>query len=686
MSQTINLVNASYEQTGASTQNNNMGMREMQARAYAYRNSQYLLIKAPPASGKSRALMFLALDKLVQQGIKKAIVCVPEMSIGGSFKDTDLMAHGFYANWHIEDSNNLCLTDGETTGKVDRFVEFMKSNDPKDQIILCTHATLRHAFKKLLPEDFNNTVLAIDEFHHVSAGEENILGQLIDDVMHGSNAHIIAMTGSYFRGDAVPILEPEDEAKFDKVTYTYYEQLNGYEYLKTLGIGYHFYQGKYINALEEVLDTDQKTLIHIPNVNSSASTGNKYTEVGHIHDVIGEFVSKDSNTHIITLKRHGDGKLIKVADLVDDSKERPIVMNYLRNINHADDIDLIIALGMAKEGFDWPWCEHALTVGFRNSLTEIVQIIGRATRDCVGKSHAQFTNLIPQPDAADEDVVVSVNTMLKAISASLLMEQILKPNITFRPRSTIMEGEKLAPGTVIVDDSTKAASKKVLDILNGSTDDIFATLLNNGQAQQAYWSEQGLIETEVVNTLIIPKIIRELHPDLSADEVDQLHQGLLTNLFIRQNGGVVSGESLPEGAIVEGSTSESNSSNRILPNVDSDYSGQQFVNIGNRFINLNDLNVDLIASVNPFQGAYEVISKNIDAPLLKTLKTSLASQRVNMTEEEAVMLWPRINQFKEDHGRAPSIDSMDNIEKRLAEGLAYIQKRYAEKKQQKDNE
>lgn len=124
----------------------------------------------------------------------------------------------------------------------------------------------------------------------------------------------------------------------------------------------------------------------------------------------------------------------------------------------------------------------------------------------------------------------------------------------------------------------------------------------------------------------------------------------------------------------------------MRPNVDSDHSGQQFVNIGNRFVNLNDLNVDLIASVNPFQGAYEVISKNIDAPLLKTLKTSLASQRVNMTEEEAVMLWPRINQFKEDHGRAPSIDSMDNIEKRLAEGLAYIQKRYAEKKQQKDNE
>lgn len=66
--------------------------------------------------------------------------------------------------------------------------------------------------------------------------------------MAKSNAHIIAMTGSYFRGDNIPVLLPEDEAKFTKVTYTYYEQLNGYEYLKSLGIGYHFYQGRYFKS------------------------------------------------------------------------------------------------------------------------------------------------------------------------------------------------------------------------------------------------------------------------------------------------------------------------------------------------------------------------------------------------------------------------------------------------------
>ena len=56
-------------------------MRQMQARAYEYRDAQYLLLKAPPASGKSRALMFIALDKIHNQGLKKVIVAVPEKSI-----------------------------------------------------------------------------------------------------------------------------------------------------------------------------------------------------------------------------------------------------------------------------------------------------------------------------------------------------------------------------------------------------------------------------------------------------------------------------------------------------------------------------------------------------------------------------------------------------------------------------
>ena len=79
------LVRVEYSQTEKSKKTNELGMREMQRKAFAARTANYLLIKAPPASGKSRALMFIALDKLKNRGIKKVIVAVPEKAIGAFF-------------------------------------------------------------------------------------------------------------------------------------------------------------------------------------------------------------------------------------------------------------------------------------------------------------------------------------------------------------------------------------------------------------------------------------------------------------------------------------------------------------------------------------------------------------------------------------------------------------------------
>ena len=535
----VDLVRVEYAQTGKSSSLNPMGMREMQARAYEARDAQYLLLKAPPASGKSRALMFLGLDKLKNQGIKKVIVSVPETSIGSSFKDVKLADDGFFSDWHVDDRNNLCV--GGESGKVNAFIAFLKH--PTDEILVCTHATLRFAYEKLNPSDFNDTLVAIDEFHHVSAGEESKLGQLIDGLIKGSNAHIVAMTGSYFRGDAVPILLPEDEALFKQVTYSYYEQLNGYQYLQSLGIGYHFYKGRYLEALHEVLDPNKKTIIHIPNVNAIESTKDKYREVDDILGVIGTDPVKNSQTGIITITAP-NGKILKVADLVDDNEMRPEVQKYLRGVESADDIDIIIALGMAKEGFDWPWCEHVLTIGYRSSMTEIVQIIGRATRDCKGKSHAQFTNLIAQPDAEDGDVKVSVNNMLKAITVSLLMENVLAPNINFRPRSRLLPDEQLPPGTVIIEDVTAPVSDSVLQALD-NLDNIRAALIQKPEVAAAAVVQ---IAPEVINEYELPKIIETMYPDLTPAEVNTVKEAILTQMVVQNGGGLFEGGDLPPGA------------------------------------------------------------------------------------------------------------------------------------------
>lgn len=193
-------------------------------------------------------------------------------------------------------------------------------------------------------------------------------------------------------------------------TNRYYEQLNGYKYLKSLGIGFHFYSGKYTSAIMDVLDTDKKTILHIPSIMSGESTKDKYLEVDSIIDAIGDNLEVDPKTGIITVYRYSDRQPVRIADLVTDTSEREKIIAFLREVKKPEDVDLIIALGMAKEGFDWPFCENALTVGYRGSLTEIIQIIGRCTRDSENKTHAQFTNLIAEPDAQNEEIVEAVNT------------------------------------------------------------------------------------------------------------------------------------------------------------------------------------------------------------------------------------------------------------------------------------
>jgi hypothetical protein len=476
--------------------------------------------------------------------------------------------------------------------------------------------------------------LAIDEFHHVSSDENSILGELIRSIMKNSNAHIVAMTGSYFRGDSVPVLTPADEAKFAKVTYNYYEQLNGYEYLKSLGIGYHFYQGRYTSAIMEVLDTDKKTILHIPNVNSGESTKDKYKEVDTILDLIGEVVEV-TKEGVIIVKRHADGKLLKVADLVNDDENRVDVMEYLRNIDSPEDMDIIIALGMAKEGFDWPYCEHALTVGYRSSLTEIIQIIGRATRDSDNKTHAQFTNLIAQPNALDEVVKVSVNNMLKAITASLLMEQVLAPNFKFKTK--VNDEDKPGKGELKIK-GFKEPSPKVKGIVESDLNDLKAAILQDEQMIKAM---PGNVDPEVINKVLIPKIIKIKYPDLNNEEVEELRQHVVVDSVIK-NGEV------------------------------KEVGDKKFIRMAGKFINLDDLNIDLIDQVNPFQKAFEILSKSVTKQVLKLIQESIEMTRIQMTEEEAIILWPKIKLFVEDHKHEPEINSNDPLEKRMAEAVIFL--------------
>jgi len=642
----VNIVDVTYAQTKASVNTDELGMREMQQRVFAKRDAQHLLVKAPPASGKSRALMFVALDKLYNQGRKKVIVAVPERSIGASFASTTLTDFGFWADWEVQDANNLCDA-GSSAGKVNAFIKFL--NGP-DAVLVCTHATLRFAFEKLAPEAFNGTVLAIDEFHHVSADTETSrLGALLRDVMNGSNVHIVAMTGSYFRGDSVPVLAPEDEAKFTPVTFNYYDQLNGYEYLRSLGIGHHFYQGRYTEAINEVLDLDKKTLVHIPSVNAAESTKDKIEEVGFIIDAIGHVEATDPDTGIISVRRADTGAIVRVADLVDDTnpKKRGDTLHYLTHTasKQRDAVDIIIALGMAKEGFDWPFAEHALTVGYRASLTEVIQIIGRVTRDSEGKEHAQFTNLIAEPDASQGEVKVSVNNMLKAITASLLMEQVLAQNFTFKTKKFDDDGPA-KKGELKIKGFKEPTSERVKQIVATDLNDLKATILQDDTFARA---AAGSVDAETTNKILIPKIIREKYPDLNETQVEEVRQQVVVDSVIK------------------------NSEVREVGD-------KRFIKMAEKFVNIDDININLIDSVNPFQRAFEVLSKSVTPSVLRIIQDTITATKIEFTDDEALALVPKIKTWRQVTGKNPDIRSEDPTEKRLATALLYLQRRTTERK------
>ena len=673
--QIIPAVSFTTAQTGASAKSDELGMRPMQAQAYEKRGEQYLLIKSPPASGKSRALMFIALDKLANQNVRQAIICVPERSIGASFYSEPLSKYGFFTDWNVAPQWNLCNTPGAddpkvAKSKVKAVGEFLASDE---KVLVCTHATFRFAFDELGPEAFDNRLVAIDEFHHVSADAGNRLGAQLAQLIGRDKADVVAMTGSYFRGDAIPVLAPEDEAKFETVTYTYYQQLNGYEYLKTLDIGYSFYTGPYTEKISALLDPTVKTIVHIPSVNSRESLKDKHREAEDIMNHLGDWQGIDPETGFHLIKTAA-GNVIKVADLVDDdSAKRDRVAAALKSPDARTDrdfVDIIIALGMAKEGFDWTWCEHALTVGYRSSLTEIIQIIGRATRDAPGKTRARFTNLIAEPAADSPLVVDAINDYLKAIAASLLMEQVLAPRFDFTPKDAGPKpdfdygpgGYKEGETNFGVNDHGQMhfeikglklpKSVEATRICREDLNEVIATFV-----QDKAVVERGVFDPDVVpeelTQLKMGKIIREKYPELSEHDQEAVRQQAVAAMTLTQQAKAVltsdgDGEIKANTAFIEG--------------------------VRRFALSVTELDIDLIDRVNPFEATIAVLAKSMDAKTLLQVQAVINAKKDKLTYEDARALAERALEFKRERGRLPSLTSQDAWERKMAEGIAFLQR------------
>ena len=364
--------------------------------------------------------------------------------------------------------------------------------------------------------------------------------------------------------------------------------------------------------------------------------------------------------------------MLKIADLVDeDPARRDKVVSALKNPAERDNrdlVDIIIALGMAKEGFDWIWCEHALTIGYRSSLTEIVQIIGRATRDAEGKERARFTNLIAEPDAAEEAVVDAVNDTLKAIAASLLMEQVLAPRFNFRPKnpdSGPVEGYDYGEGGYDADKTNigfneatgqfqieirglvEPESKEAARICKEDLNEVITAFVQDQTAV-----ERGIFDEELVPedlTLVrMGKIVKDRYPDLSDTDQEAIRQHAIAALNLTQKAKeiVTSDEAADRGntALIDG--------------------------VRKYAMDVRELDIDLIDRINPFGEAYAILAKAMNEASLKQVAAVIAAKRTGLSPEDARELAVRAVTFKKEHGRLPSIDAQDPWERRMAEGAA----------------
>jgi hypothetical protein len=334
---------------------------------------------------------------------------------------------------------------------------------------------------------------------------------------------------------------------------------------------------------------------------------------------------------------------------------------------------------MAKEGFDWIWCEHALTVGYRSSLTEIVQIIGRATRDAPGKSRARFTNLIAEPDASEEAVTEAVNDTLKAIAASLLMEQVLAPRFEFKPKNPAsgpVEGfnygedgyqadkcnvgfnEERGTFQIEIKGLTEPKSEEATRICQQDLNEVIAAFVQDKTAIERGLFDQELVPEELTQ-LRMGKIIKDKYPELDEEDQEAVRQHAIAALNLTQK----AKEVVLGGADGDGERG---------PNI-------AFIQGVRRYaMDVRELDIDLIDRINPFGEAFAILSKAMTEESLKQVAAVISGKRVTLTVEEARELAKRALKFKQERGRLPSVTSTDAWEKRMAEGVAFLARMKAE--------
>jgi len=415
-------------------------------------NNPISIINAPTGSGKSTMLSMLAYQRTVSDNKKKTIIAVPQTVIGKGFNTKVFkLPDGQVIDWSV--GVDLCTNAKDTVEQFTNFISediFYSEAYPFERILVCTHATLVAAFQSLSPEDkqthWNNLLICVDETHHIQMHEiadevynMNSLGQVVDYSFRNNN-EIILVSATMFRGDQKGLVSDEllkDAIKYNLPFDKYMEEM---KHLKSFSYDFIIDTNDYTEdiskCIKNLFDENLKKLfIYIPHPKSYMSSGNKIKEIQDIleqlkNNLNGDKITLDENTgiyHITNIL----GLDYKVCDLVDENLSKRSIRFVNNEIINKDRnaLDCVIALNRAKEGFDWEHANGMIVVGQRNSLTDVIQMVGRLLRDKQGKEKVKALHMLPfspnQPTAPNLDN--SLNDFFKAIAISLLMEDVFAP-------------------------------------------------------------------------------------------------------------------------------------------------------------------------------------------------------------------------------------------------------------------
>jgi len=444
-------------------------LRRSQARALAaLKDKQRVVLQAPTGWGKSLVIASLVLYKLLRNPDLRCIIAVPQTLIASGFvRDWKLRMAGRLVDWVVQ--HNLCHK--QASGTIASLIHFLRGGHTSlgDRILVCTHATLANAYKRLKERRqlglLSDLVLWIDEGHHVKNAQiadrngtvSNSLGALASYcVTHGNQVGLA--TATYMRGDALHILPDKMLATFAhvKIPYDlYFEEVQPVEFFE-----FNIIAGDTLKALDSIFAKPRPTILYLAKRNSRYAGRCKYLEVKQV-------VRRISKRLDARVRHQGELILVgdlKVLDLVTE-KGRDARKAYL---DDGGKVDIIIALDTCKEGFDWPEAERSIILGERHSIPELIQMIDRLFRRAEGKTHAEVYQVLPAAVPNSKRFKDQRNAILTVVFSAMLLEDVFLPiSLSSVPKKSKRDRTDRLIETVTDTETWQALSRDFLVAANG---------------------------------------------------------------------------------------------------------------------------------------------------------------------------------------------------------------------------